>query len=138
MPHPDDPGVLLAGVGALRPGVADAVVSLCRLGTAQVPVPADPRDHVEFWLVDDEDANLDPAAVLVDAAQTVRDLRAEGKTVLVHCVHAHTRTPLVAAAYGALVTGSSAAAALERVGAVLPSARPRRSLAAALVERLET
>jgi ADP-ribosyl-[dinitrogen reductase] hydrolase len=60
VPHPDDPGVLLGGVGALRPGVTDAVVSLCRLGTAQVPATADPRDHVEFWLVDDEDANLDP------------------------------------------------------------------------------
>jgi ADP-ribosyl-[dinitrogen reductase] hydrolase len=42
VPHPDDPGVLLAGVGALRPGVADAVVSLCRLGTAQVPATATP------------------------------------------------------------------------------------------------
>ncbi len=135
-PHPDDPGVLLGGVGALRPGVADAVVSLCRLGNAQVPVTADPRDHVEFWLVDDEDANLDAAAVLLDAAETVRDLRVEGKTVLVHCVHAHTRTPLVAAAYGVLVTGSSPRGALERVAAVLPSARPRRSLTAALVERL--
>ncbi len=74
--------------------------------------------------------------MLLDAAETVRDLRVEGKTVLVHCVHAHTRTPLVAAAYGALVTGSSPNDALERVTAVLPSARPRRSLTAALVERL--
>jgi len=32
--HPDDPGVLLGAVGSRRPGVADAVVSLCRLGAA--------------------------------------------------------------------------------------------------------
>ena len=36
-----------------------------------------------------------------DAAEAVRVLRSEGKTVLLHCVHAETRTPLVAAAYGA-------------------------------------
>jgi ADP-ribosyl-[dinitrogen reductase] hydrolase len=40
--------------------------------------------------------------------------------------------PVVAAAYGALVTGQSPAAALRRVMAVLPSARPRASMADAL------
>jgi ADP-ribosyl-[dinitrogen reductase] hydrolase len=47
--------------------------------------------------------------------------------VLLYCVHAHTRTPVVAAVYGALVTGSSPLEALRRVEAVLPSASPRRS-----------
>lgn len=55
--HPDDPGVLLAPVGALRPGVADAVVSLCRLGVEQVPLAGvAPEDHVEVWLIDAYDA----------------------------------------------------------------------------------
>lgn len=51
--------------------------------------------------------------------------------MLLHCVHAYTRTPVVAAAYGALVTGSSPRAALDRVLAVLP-ATPRPSIVAGL------
>jgi hypothetical protein len=42
IPHPDDQGVLLGAVGALQPGVAQAVVSLCRLGLSQVPLAATP------------------------------------------------------------------------------------------------
>lgn len=132
VPHPDDPGVLLGAVGALQPGVADAVVSLCRLGSTQVPLlGVAAHDHAEVWLVDDEDANNDLPRVLRDAAETVRTLRSEGKTVLLHCVHAHTRTPVVAAAYGALLTGDTGRAALDRVLAVLP-ARPRASIVAGL------
>ncbi len=131
--HPDDTGVLLGAVGALRPGVADAVVSLCRLGSTQIPLEGLPaEDHVEVRLIDMEDANLDAAAAMKDAAEAVRILRSEGKTVLLHCVHAETRTPLAAALYGALITGSSTSVALTRVLAVLPSARPRPSLRAAL------
>lgn len=137
VPHPDDAGVLMGAVGALRPGVADAVVSLCRLGSTQVPLEGvPPEDHVEVRLIDMEDANLDAAAVMKDAAEAVRALRSEGKTVLLHCVHAETRTPLVAASYGALITGSTPSAALTRVLAVLPSARPRTSLRTALENRL--
>jgi len=131
--HPDDPGVLLGAVGALEPGTADAVVSLCRLGASQVPLAGvAPEDHLEVWLVDADDANNDLAFVLQDAAEAVRQLRSEGKTVLLHCVHAHTRTPVVAALYGALRTGDSTRTSLERVLAVLPSANPRRSIAATL------
>jgi ADP-ribosylglycohydrolase len=133
-PHPDDPGVLLGAVGALQPGVADAVVSLCRLGSGQAPVTADPRDHVEFWLIDQEDANNDLVAVVADAAATVAALRKEHKTVFLHCVHAETRTPIVAAAYGAQITGTSFTDSLDRVQVVLPSAAPRRSLVRALQE----
>lgn len=133
MQHPDDPGVLLGAVGALRPGVADAVVSLCRLGSTQVPLGGvRPEDHIEVWLVDDEDSNNDLPFVLRDATAAVQQLRAEGKTVLLHCVHGHTRTPVVAAAYGSMLSGASSHTALERVRAVMPSASPRRSIAAAL------
>jgi hypothetical protein len=134
--HPDDDGVLLGAVGAVRHGVADAVVSLCRMGSGSAPLPGvAPEDHVESWLIDQDDANLDLAGQLVDAAAAVRELRSEGKTVLLHCVHAHSRTPTVAAVYGAMVTGSSPRAALDRVLAVLPSSSPRRSFVAEL-ERL--
>ena len=126
--HPDDDGVLLGAVGAVQPGVADAVVSMCRMGSDTAPLPGvAPEDHVEFWVIDKENANNDLGGQLLDAAQTVRYLRAEGKTVLLHCVHAHTRTPTVAAVYGALVTGSPPLEALRRVEAVLPSANPRPS-----------
>jgi ADP-ribosyl-[dinitrogen reductase] hydrolase len=132
--HPDDGGLLLGAMGALKNVTTDAVVSLCRLGTEEAALTADPADHVEFWLIDEEDANLDVVGVVQDAARTVRELRAEGKTVLLHCVHAHTRAPVVAAAYGMLVTGSSYDAALRRVQAVLPSGRwPRPSIVQAMV-----
>ena len=130
VPHPDDPGVLLGAVGALRPGVADAVVSLCRVEPLQgVAV----EDHIESRLVDKDDANNDLRFAVDDAALAVQAMRAEGKTVLLHCVHAQTRTPVVAAAYGALVTGTSELEALRRVQAVLPSGRsPRASIVAVL------
>jgi ADP-ribosyl-[dinitrogen reductase] hydrolase len=138
VPHPDDPGVLLGAVGALRPGVADAVVSLCRLGAAQAPLAGVPAaDHVEVWITDRDDANLDLPALLADTASVIRDLREEGKTVLLHCVIAEARTPIVAAAYGALITGSTPEAALRRVRAVLPSARPRPSIVAGLLAMAE-
>jgi len=127
--------VLLGAVGALQPGTADAVVSLCRLGATQVPLAGvAPEDHLEVWLVDADDANNDLPFVLQDAAEAVRQLRSEGKTVLLHCVHAHTRTPVVAALYGILRTGNSTRTSLERVLSVLPSANPRPSIAAALEE----
>jgi hypothetical protein len=60
VPHPDDDGVLLGAVGAVRPGVADAVVSMCRMGSDLAPLPGvAPEDHVEFWEIDKEDANND-------------------------------------------------------------------------------
>jgi hypothetical protein len=86
--HPDDDGVLLGAVGAVQPGVADAVVSLCRMGSGTAPLPGvPPQDHVESWLIDRDDANLDLAGQLVDAAAAVRELRSEGKTVLLHAGH---------------------------------------------------
>jgi ADP-ribosyl-[dinitrogen reductase] hydrolase len=133
VPHPDDPGVVLGSVGAMQPGVADAVVSLCRLGSTQVPLAGvAPEDHAEAWVVDEDDANNDLPLAIRDAADAVHQLRAEGKTVLLHCVHAQTRTPVVAAAYGAQLTGSTTGEALARVIAALPGAHPRPSIRRAL------
>jgi ADP-ribosyl-[dinitrogen reductase] hydrolase len=127
--HPDDPGVLLGAIGALAECSTDAIVSLCRIGTEEASIVAAPEDHVEFWLLDEDDANNDVATVVRDAAETVRQLRSEGKTVTLHCVHAHSRTPIVAAAYGSLVTGRPFRDSLRKVQAVLPSASfPRRSI----------
>ena len=50
-------------------GVADAVVSLCRLGSDEALLTVDPRDHVEVWLADDE------------AARAMKELRGEDNPV---------------------------------------------------------
>jgi ADP-ribosyl-[dinitrogen reductase] hydrolase len=119
--HPDDPGVLLGPADALATAEYDAVVSLCRVGSAEARV-ASTEDHAEFWLIDGD--NPYPEFTLRDAAETVRAFRAEGKRVLLHCVRMESRTPTVAAFYGALVTGSAPLEALEGVRAVLPKANP--------------
>jgi hypothetical protein len=126
--HPHDDGVWLGGVGSLgrmaELGI-DAVVSLCRLGTSDVPgVPAD--DHATFWVVDSpvEEDNAHAAYVLREAAAAVERFREEGKTVLLHCVRAESRTPTVAALYGARVAGISPLEALYDVQRVLPGANP--------------
>lgn len=97
--HPHDPGLLLGDAGAVPFGGYDAVVSLCRMGSENLGV-----EHVEFWLIDagkQENANLE--FVIDDAARTVQALRAEGKTVLLHCVEGKSRTPSVAARYSLLL-----------------------------------
>ncbi len=97
--HPHDGGVMLGDAGAVALGGYDAVVSLCRMGSEDLGV-----EHVEFWLVDAgarENANLE--FVIDDAARTVQALRAEGKTVLLHCVQGRSRTPSVAARYSLLL-----------------------------------
>ena len=139
--HPHDPRVLLGGVGRLHPLPAnvDAVVSLCRLGADEVPAPGVAAgDHVEVWLADRAEPDRNPHLdhVLVQAADIVATLRAEGRTVLLHCVQAHSRTPTVAALYAARHLGVPARAALADVTAVLPQARPNRGFLAAL-DRLD-
>ncbi len=97
--HPHDDGVILGGVDAVQAGGYDAVVSLCRMGSADLGV-----EHLRFWLVDagpGSNPNLD--FVLDDAARMVQTLRSEGKRVLLHCVEGRSRTPSVAARYSILL-----------------------------------
>jgi ADP-ribosyl-[dinitrogen reductase] hydrolase len=126
--HPHDDGVWLGGVGTLERATElgiDAVVSLCRLGSRDAPAVA-PEDHATFWIIDFpvEDDNAQAAFVLQDAADAVEHFRAEGKTVMLHCVRAESRTPTVAALYGARVAGITSLEALEDLRRVLPGARP--------------
>lgn len=134
---PHDDQLWLAGVAALAelPDGVDAVVSLCRLGVDDLPAAAvQARHHVEVWLVDDERADKNPHLdyVLSEAAAAIRELRAEGRTVLLHCVQAHSRTPTVAALYGAAVTGRTPRECLADIQAVLPTAHPNPGMLAAL------
>jgi hypothetical protein len=139
--HPHDDGVWLGGVGSLGQAAEvgiDAVVSLCRLGTLDVPGVL-PEDDATFWIVDSpaEDDNAHAAFVLRDAAAAVEGYRAEGKTVLLHCVRAESRTPTVAALFGAQVAGISPMEALEDVRRVLPGARPNPLFMGVLSEAWE-
>jgi ADP-ribosyl-[dinitrogen reductase] hydrolase len=123
----------LAGVGALRelPKRVDAIVSLCRVGVADVhrDVP-----HVEFRLIDGESPDDNPILdyVLSDAANTIAQLRQEGRTVPLHCVAAFSRTPTVAALYGARLRSVGTEEAVTAVGVALAAAWPNLALRAAL------
>lgn len=130
--HPGDDGVLLAGAAVLDdlPASVDAVVSLCLTGRTQVPAGV---EQVTYRLLDEADpaknSHLD--FVLADAAQLVADLRDEGRTVLLHCVATHSRTPAVAIAY-AMQRGVGLEEATRRVLAALPEADPNRGFRASL------
>jgi ADP-ribosyl-[dinitrogen reductase] hydrolase len=132
--HPHDAGVWLGAAGALDalPDEVDAVVSLCRVGSAQVSERIQHR--VEVRLIDDDDPakNLNLDFVLTDTVAVIAALRAEGRTVLLHCAQAQSRTPSVAALYAALHLGVPVDQALAEVCAVLPVAHPKRFLRAAV------
>jgi ADP-ribosyl-[dinitrogen reductase] hydrolase len=134
--HPFDDGVWLSSASLLDdlPEDVDAVVSLCLVGRNQVP---EGIEAISFRLIDEaseaKNPNLD--FVLTDAAQTVADLRDEGKVVLLHCVAAHSRTPTVGTAY-AMLRGVPLNEALPAVCGVLPAARPNSGFEDAL-RRLE-
>lgn len=103
--HPLDEGVLLGSYADLTERARlgfDAVISLCRIGHGDlVDAGLPPQDHLEVWLVDSDDARDNPhlEAVLRDTLDAIEAFRAEGKTVLVHCVAGHNRTPAIARAY---------------------------------------
>jgi ADP-ribosyl-[dinitrogen reductase] hydrolase len=122
--HPYDDGVVL-GTYRSPPHGCDAVVSLCRVGTADAPAEGVlPGDHVEVRLLDsnrpDDNPHLD--FVLADTAAVIKQMRDEGKTVFVHCVAAHQRTPSVAVAYARLL-GVPGERAADDVRQVLPHLR---------------
>ncbi|GAA4742294.1 ADP-ribosylglycohydrolase family protein [Amnibacterium soli] len=121
--HPHDDGVWLGSLQALDdlPPEIDAVVSMCRVGTRQMGAAQTDREQVEFWLIDQDGRNPNLDFVLRDAADTVAALRAEGRTVLVHCYAGQSRTPAVGAAYSVLHRGKPADVALREVDGALPS-----------------
>lgn len=120
---PGDDGVVLGNLNALEDAVGqvDAVVSLCRVGTGQVP---DHLDHHEVVLVDQAGAASNPNldAVLRDAVEAIEHLRGEGKRVFLHCVDGRSRTPTVAAAYLAARDRISGREAWDQIAATIPDA----------------
>lgn len=131
--HPYDDRVLLGGIGVLRrlPQEVDAVVSLCRVADEDVPegIP-----HAEVRLIDRTDTDENPHLdfVLLDAVRAVEEFRRQGRTVLVHCVAAYSRTPAVGALYGARLRGVSVDEAITDIHRVLPGADPNHAFRKAM------
>lgn len=138
--HPHDPGVWLGDITTAEspPAHVDAIVSLCRIGTRQFPGFEDSQ-VVDVWLVDTESLGSNPNLpfVLADAADAIAAYRDEGRTVLVHCVAAQSRTPTVAAVYAVRHRGVDAEVALDQVCAVLPDPMPNNAFRAAVRGRAD-
>ncbi|BBY44157.1 ADP-ribosylglycohydrolase family protein [Mycolicibacterium celeriflavum] len=131
--HPYDDRVLLGGIGVLRnlPNDVDAVVSLCRLTDEDMRTD---MPHIEVRLIDQPDSDENPHLdfMLLDTVRLVEKLRHEGRTVLVHCVGAYSRTPTVAALYGSRLRAVDVEEAVRDVTAALPGAHPNRAFREAL------
>jgi ADP-ribosylglycohydrolase/protein-tyrosine phosphatase len=130
----EDPGVRLgnvAGLSLLTDHPADVVVSLCRIGAADIPAGV---IHHQVGLIDEPGREFNPNLdfLLADLAEQIAGWRTAGKTVFVHCVRAESRTPTVAAAYLAHRDRLSGRAAIERVTLVLPNGQPNPGFIAAL------
>ena len=129
--HPYDDGVWLGDFGALRslPDGVDAVVSLCRVGNADLPAQA---EQIDVRLIDQPRRNDNLEFVLLDTVRAVEQLRREGRTVLIHCVAAQCRTPTVATLYGARLRDISIAEALAEICDVLSNVHPIQEFLEAL------
>ncbi|MFJ4846335.1 ADP-ribosylglycohydrolase family protein [Streptomyces sp. NPDC088733] len=116
VPHPHDPGVVLGNLALAQgagPVDVDAVVSLCRIGTAPLlPGTGTDVEQVRVWLVDSQGSNANLHYAVDQAARQVLRLRQEGKRVLLHCFAGQSRTPAVAAVYSHLAKGIGAETAL--------------------------
>ncbi len=115
-PHPFDPGVVLGNFAHMREeDHTEGVVSLCRLGTADVPARLPVNDRVEVALIDTDGANPNLHFIIDEAARVVAALRGEGKQVLLHCAAGQSRTPAVAAHYAALACDVDPVSALRTI-----------------------
>ena len=115
---------------ALEQG-ATAVVSLCRMGTTDVPAGV---EHLTVGLLDTKlDDNPNLAFVMTDTAETIAELVDAGERVFVHCVAAENRTPAMAAAY-LIVRGADPRDAIARAADELGHT-PQRFLVDALTQK---
>jgi hypothetical protein len=135
--HPHDDRVWLGGVAAFRnlpkgvdlPKCVDVAVSLCRVHDEDIRGGI---IHLDVRLIDkaEENANLD--YVLLDTVRAVEQLRSDGHVVYLHCEQDLSRTPAVAALYGARRRRIGLDEALDDLRAVLPEVEPNPDLLAAL------
>lgn len=100
--HPHDAEIWLGDVAALQgipPGV-DAVVSLCHVNDEYLPVGIEQID-IRFDRPRRPGRQSQPGFLPHRYCGLIEQLRDEGRTVLLHCVACQSRTPTVAALYGA-------------------------------------
>jgi ADP-ribosylglycohydrolase len=76
---------------------ADTVISLCRMGTNEVPLGVE--HHVLGFIDSNPSDNPNLPLLLLELVEGLRQYRKEGKKVFVHCVASANRTPTVAAAW---------------------------------------
>ncbi len=115
----------IAGITTALETGADVVISLCRMGSRDIPGKI---EHRVVGFIDGDDAdNPNLAFLLADTADFINLRVADGRDVYVHCVSADHRTPALAATFLARHHGMSADAALDAVAAALHS-RPQPSL----------
>ena len=72
----------------------------CRCAGSATPTSAR-AEQIDVRLIDQPEVNDNLDFVLLDTVRLVEQLRQEGRTVLIHCVQAQSRTPAIAALYGA-------------------------------------
>jgi protein-tyrosine phosphatase len=91
-------------------------------------------EQIDIRLIDkaEPDANPNLDFVLTDTVRLIEQLRNEGRTVLLHCVARQSRTPTVAALYGARKQGISGMLALQDLTSELPDAWPNSDFLKAL------
>lgn len=134
--HPHDDGVWLGDLSALQnvPAGVDVIVSLCRVNDDDLPAGV---EQIDVRLLDDVGADSNPNLdfVLTDTVRLIEQLRSERRSVLLHCLTGQSRTPTVAALYGARRQGIKGALALQQVNSELPGACPNSDFRTA-VERL--
>ena len=106
IPHPIDPDIVLGTISDLSPrararSAGHRLPLRARPATTSRPTGMTARDHIEFWINDEEQEETNPHLdfVLDDASSALRQFRAEGKRVLVHCRQGVQRTPAVALRY---------------------------------------
>jgi len=104
----------------------DVVVSLCRMGYADVPEGVE--HHVIGLLDTDVGDNPNLGFVLADTADFLIRCADAGRRMFVHCVQAQNRTPAVAAAYLVRRRAMDPRQAIDRVSELTQS-RPRPFLA---------
>ncbi|MEW1955287.1 ADP-ribosylglycohydrolase family protein [Terrabacter sp. NPDC080008] len=125
IPHPIDPDIVLGTItdlGRVRELDVQAIVSLCPLGLDDIPAAGmTAREHIEFWVNEEEQEESNPHLdfVLDDVSSALRQFRAEGKRVLVHCRQGVERTPAAALRY-AVDLGVAPELAERSIRAALP------------------
>ena len=111
----------MAALPAVLADGADVVVSLCRMGTDEVPEGV---EHHTLGLLDSTvEENPNAAFLLADLAEALAGWVDDGRRVVVHCVQAQNRTPAAAVAW-LVHQGASPADATARVVEALQRPKP--------------